>query len=291
MKLVRFGAQGEERPGVWLEPEATGDAPFILDVRAMAYDIEDYNAHFFAHHGLARVAALLREPSLKRVPAAGMRLGPPIAAPGTIMALGKNYADHAREFDSQVPSSPIVFSKAAASLKGPFDPVVLPDGAHCVDGEVELAVVIGRAARRVSESQALEYVAGYAVLNDVTDRTAQRQVSQWFLGKSPDTFCPLGPFLVTRDEVPDPHALRLQARLNGQGLQDGTTADMIFKIPYLIAFLSATITLRPGDILATGTPAGVGSARQPPVYLKPGDRMEYSVEGLGVQRNLVTGPA
>ncbi len=285
MKLVRFGPPGAERPGVWLEQDG---APRILDVRAMAFDIEDYNEHFFATHGLARVASLLREPGRKLLAAQGQRLGPPVAAPGKIMALGKNYADHAREFDSQVPATPIVFSKAVTALNGPCDPVVLPAGAAGVDGEVELAVVIGRTARRVAEAEALACVAGYAVLNDVTDRAVQRAAGQWFRGKSPDTFCPFGPFLVTRDEVPDPQALRLRARLNGQLLQDGTTADMLFKIPFLIAFLSATITLRPGDILATGTPAGVGSARQPPLYLRPGDTLECSVEGLGEQRNPVT---
>jgi 2,4-didehydro-3-deoxy-L-rhamnonate hydrolase len=289
MKLVRFGPVGEERPGVWLEPAQAGGKAMILDVRDMAFDIEDYNEHFFSHFGIARVANLLQEPGRKLVPAEGVRLGPPVARPSKIIALGKNYADHAREFDSQVPTSPILFTKATTALNGPFDPIVLPKGVTQVDGEVELAVVIGQRTHGVAEREALNCVAGYTVLNDVTDREAQRSAGQWFRGKSPDTFCPLGPFLVTGDEVPDPHALKLVGKLNGQTLQNGMTADLIFKIPHLIAFISATITLLPGDIIATGTPAGTGSARTPPVYLKPGDCVECSVDGLGQQKNPVVG--
>ncbi len=288
MKLIRFGEPGSERPGVWLEAGEAGSAPMLLDVRAMAFDIEDYNAHFFSHFGPDRVAALLREPGRKLVPAAGQRLGPPVARPGKIVCLGKNYAAHAREFDSKVPDTPILFSKASTALCGPADPVVLPPGAVSVDGEVELAVVIGRAARRVPEREALACVAGYSILNDVTDRDAQRASGQWFRGKSPDSFCPLGPWLVTPDEIADPHRLRLTASVNDAPLQDGTTADLIFKIPYLIAFISAAITLEPGDILATGTPAGIGSARRPPVFLKPGDRVACAIDRLGRQENRVS---
>jgi 2-keto-4-pentenoate hydratase/2-oxohepta-3-ene-1,7-dioic acid hydratase in catechol pathway len=253
----------------------------------MAFDIEDYNAHFFATHGLDRVRALLREPHLKLVPAAKVRLGPPVARSGKIVCLGKNYAAHAAEFDSEVPTTPIFFSKATTALNGPFDPIVLPHGAQRVDGEAELALVIGRVARRVTEADAFDVIAGYTILDDVTDRDAQRDGKQWFRGKSADTFCPLGPFLVTRDEVPDPHHLHVTQRVNGQTLQDDTTSQMIFKIPHLIAFLSATITLEPGDIIATGTPAGIGSARRPPVLLRAGDVVETAVESLGAQRNPV----
>lgn len=287
MKLIRFGTVGAERPGIWLEGVEPEAAPMLLDVRAMAFDIEDYNEHFFAHFGLERLANLLREPGRKLVPAEGVRLGPPVARPGKIICLGKNYAAHAKEFDAKIPESPILFSKAVSALSGPTDPIILPEGVTQVDGEVELAVVIGRAAHRVTERDAFAYVAGYTVLNDVTDRAAQRAASQWFRGKSPDTFCPLGPFLVTRDEIYDPHRLRLTSTINGRMLQDGNTADLIFNIPFLIAFISATITLRPGDIIATGTPAGIGSARIPPVYLKPGDRIECAVEGIGRQNNPV----
>lgn len=288
MKLVRFGTRGEERPGVWLERSAESARPMILDVRAMAYDIEDYNARFFTRYGLERLAALLREPKRKLVPAEGLRLGPPVARPGKIVCLGKNYAAHAQEFDAKVPAAPILFTKAGTALNGPFDPVVLPKDAAVVDGEVELAVIIGRPTRRAAGATALAAVAGYAVLNDVTDRAAQRGDGQWFRGKSPDTFCPLGPFLVTPDEIADVGRLRLISKINGEVLQDGSTADMIFKIPFIIEFISATITLEPGDIIATGTPAGIGSARKPPIVLKAGDVMETSVAGLGCQVSPVT---
>ena len=287
MKLIRFGTAGKERPGVWIECTEPEAKPMLLDVRAMAFDIEDYNEHFFAHFGLERVANLLQEPGRKLVPAEGVRLGPPVAQPGKIICLGKNYAAHAQEFDAKIPESPILFSKAGSALNGPTDPIILPKDVTRVDGEVELAVVIGKTACRVAERNALEYVAGYTVLNDVTDREAQRAASQWFRGKSPDTFCPMGPFLVTRDEIHDPHRLQLTSSINGQVFQDGTTADLIFNIPFLIAFISATITLQPGDVLATGTPAGIGSAHTPPVYLQSGDRIECAVEGIGRQDNPV----
>ena len=287
MKLIQFGVAGAERPGVWLEPTTPSESPMLLDVRAMAFDIEDYNEHFFGHFGLERVANLLQEPGRKLVPAKGVRLGPPVARPSKIICLGKNYAAHAQEFDAKIPESPILFSKAPTALIGPADPIILPEGVTQVDGEVELAVVIGKTAQRVTERNALNYVAGYTVLNDVTDREAQRAAGQWFRGKSPDTFCPLGPYLVTRDEIPDPHRLRLTSTINDQVLQNGSTADLIFNIPFLIAFISATITLLPGDILATGTPAGIGSARTPPVYLKNGDLVTCTVEGIGQLNNPV----
>jgi 2-keto-4-pentenoate hydratase/2-oxohepta-3-ene-1,7-dioic acid hydratase in catechol pathway len=282
MKLVRFGPPNQERPGVLMENESK-----ILDVRAMAFDIEDFNSHFFTHWGLQRLQALLKEPVLKTVPAAGVRLGPPVDRPGKIVCLGKNYADHALEFDSEIPASPILFSKASSSLAGPFDPILLPRDAKVVDGEVELAVVIGRTAQRVSESDAMQFVAGYTVLNDITDRKAQKEGKQWFRAKSADTFCPLGPCLVTTDEIPNPQNLRLYSKVNGQTLQDSNTSKMIFKIAYLISFISASITLEPGDVIATGTPGGIGSAHKPPILLKPGDVVETSVEGVGAQRGKV----
>ncbi len=279
MKLIRFGPPNQERPGVLIEKDSK-----ILDVRAMAFDIKDFNGHFFTHWGIRRVQALLKEPSLKTVPADGVRLGPPVARPGKIVCLGKNYADHAAEFDAEIPSSPILFSKAPTSLVGPFDPILLPCGANIVDGEVELAVVIGRTARGVQESDALQFVAGYTVLNDVTDREAQKEGRQWFRAKSADTFCPLGPYLVTPDEIRDPQNLRLYSKINGQTLQDNSTSKMIFKIAHLISFISSSITLEAGDILATGTPGGIGSAHKPPVLLRPGDTIEAGIEGLGRQR-------
>lgn len=283
MRLVRFGPRNEERPGVWLEGARDGGRPGILDVRAMAFDIEDYNEHFFRTDGLDRLRALLQEPRLNIVSADGVRLGPPVARPGAIMCMGKNYAEHAKEFGSEAPTSPVVFAKAGSSLQGAFDPIVLSPACQCVDGEAELAVVLGRVARRLTEAEAMDVVAGYTILNDVTDRVAQRAGQQWFYGKSFDTFCPLGPFLVTADEIPDPHALRVFSRLNGTVLQDGNTADMIFRIPAILAHLSAGMTLHPGDIVATGTPSGIGSAHKPPRLLQPGDQLETGVEKLGLQ--------
>ncbi|MFA7159802.1 MAG: fumarylacetoacetate hydrolase family protein [Kiritimatiellia bacterium] len=282
MKLVRFGKANEERPGILFEE--AGHAK-ILDVRAAAFDIEDYNEHFFSHHGLGRLEALLKESRRKTVPTDGVRLGPPIARPGKIICLGKNYADHAKECNSKPPESPILFAKATTAINGPCDRILLPPRHGIVDGEVELAVVIGSRALRVPEKDAMAHVAGYMIFNDVTDRDAQRAGQQWFRGKGADTFCPLGPWLVTADEIPDPHALRLKFLQNGKVLQDGTTKDMIFKIPYIIAFISASMTLLPGDIIATGTPAGIGSVHTPPVVFKPGDKIELEVEGLGRQAN------
>jgi len=279
MKLVRFGPLGAERPGVLLNDHR------ILDARAMAFDIHDFDGPFFEKHGLERLRALLAEGGRKTVPAEGVRLGPPVARPGKIVCLGKNYADHAAEFDAQLPDSPILFSKATTAIIGPTDPIVLPAGAAEVDTEAELALVIGRRARGVSESEAMSHVAGLTILNDVTDRKAQREGKQWFRGKSCDTFCPLGPWLVTLDETGDPHGLRLLSKIRGQVLQNAGAAQMIFKIPYLISFISATITLEAGDIIATGTPGGIGSARKPPVLLQRGDVAEVAIDRLGAQRN------
>lgn len=295
MKLVRFGKFGEERPGVLIEEAGRA---MLLDVQAVAFDIEDYNEHFFSHYGLKRLDNLLKERNRKMIPAEGMRFGAPIARPAKIICLGKNYIAHAREFDAKVPSSPILFSKAATAMIGPNDSVVLPPqcaqispkASHCggqVDGEVELAVVIGKQARKVSEENAFDYVAGYTILNDITDREAQRADQQWFRGKGADTFCPVGPWLVTKDEISDPHNLRLKFVQNGVVLQDDSTANMIFKIPFLISFISATMTLLPGDVISTGTPAGIGSLRNPPVVFHPGDKIELEIQGLGRQSNKV----
>ncbi|MBN1672604.1 MAG: fumarylacetoacetate hydrolase family protein [Kiritimatiellae bacterium] len=287
MKLVRFGERGAEKPGVLLENVPAAGQTSILDVRAMAFDIEDYDEHFFAHHGPARVRNLLTEAKRTLIPADGVRLGPPVARPGKIMCLGKNYAAHAKEFASGVPEVPVVFSKAGTALNGPHDPIVLPREARTVDLEVELALVIGTTARRAGAEQAAGCIAGYMVLNDVTDRDVQRRGQQWFCGKSPDTFCPIGPWLVTPDDVADVNSLRLYSKVNDAVLQEGTTADLIFDIPTIIAYISRATTLLPGDIIATGTPAGVGSARKDPIVLKPGDTIELGVEGLGVQRNSI----
>ncbi|HMO51371.1 MAG TPA: fumarylacetoacetate hydrolase family protein [Kiritimatiellia bacterium] len=285
MKLVRYGEAGHERPGLWVDDPA--GSPRILDVRGMAYDIADYDAFFFSRHGLARVAALARENRRKEIPADAARLGPPVARPGKIICVGKNYADHAREFDAVIPESPVLFSKATTSLHGPFDDVIIEANAEHTDAEVELAVVIGRPTFRVSEDEAPGCIAGYSIVNDITDRKAQREGVQWFRGKSFDTFCPMGPWLITPDELPAPIALTLRSRLNGMPLQEGRTDAMLFGVARLISFISRNISLEPGDVIATGTPAGVGFARQPPTLLKPGDLIECEIEGIGTIANRV----
>jgi 2-keto-4-pentenoate hydratase/2-oxohepta-3-ene-1,7-dioic acid hydratase in catechol pathway len=287
MKLVRFGRPGEERPGVWLDTVPERDGPAILDVRAMAFDIRDYDAHFFGRWGLARLRGLLGEQGRKLVDPEGLRLGAPVARPGKIVCVGSNYAQHAAEFGKEVPRTPVFFCKAGTSLQGPCDPIVLPAGARLVDAEVELALVVGRAIRGISADQALDALAGFCVLNDVTDRETQRAGKQWFRGKGPDTFCPMGPFLVTPDEVGDPQALRLTSSINGEPVQDGNTRDMTFKISELVAALSENITLEPGDVISTGTPSGVGSARSSPRCLETGDMLELTIDGLGRQRSPV----
>jgi 2-keto-4-pentenoate hydratase/2-oxohepta-3-ene-1,7-dioic acid hydratase in catechol pathway len=277
MKLVRFGEKGKERPGVWI-----GDGR-ILDVRALAFHIEDYNEHFFANHGLEQLRLLLNDPGAKYVDAEGMRLGAPIARPSKIICVGANYADHAKEFGHDIPQEPILFSKASTAICGPNDPIVLPEGAEVVDSEAELAVVIGKEASKVRAADALDYVAGYTVLNDVTERVVQKANGQWFRGKGFDTFCPIGPFLVTPDEITDAENLRVWQKLNGEMLQDGNTGDMMFSIPFLIEYISQGMTLLPGDVIATGTPPGIGSAHEPQILMKSGDGVEIGVDGVGAQ--------
>lgn len=281
MKLCRFGEQGKERPGVWM------DDGKILDVRALAFHIEDYNEHFFTHNGFEQLKLLLADPGAKFIDAEGVRLGSPVARPSKIICVGANYADHAKEFGHDIPTEPILFSKATTAINGPFDSIRLPAEAQVVDGEAELAVVIGKTASRVRKEEALEYVAGYTVMNDVTERIVQKSNSQWLRGKGFDTFAPLGPFLVTPDEVPDLGNLKVWQKHNGEPLQDGTTADMMFSIPFLIEYISQGMTLLPGDIISTGTPDGIGSARSPQVLLSSGDVVEVAVEGVGEQRSTV----
>ena len=286
MKLVRYGAPGAERPGIWLDATKTEPAR-ILDVRGMVFDIEDYDARFWLTHGVERLKGLLKEPNLKTFPADGVRLGAPVATPRQIICLGKNYRDHAKEFDAKVPEFPVYFSKSPGALCGPHDPIRLKPGMERVDGEAELAVVIGKRARDVHEGEALSYVAGYAVLNDVTNRDLQKARLQWFFAKSADGFGPMGPWLVTRDEVKRPHALGIRQRVNGEILQESKTSQMIFRIDMVLADLSRVMTLEPGDVISMGTPGGIGSARTPPVVLHDGDVVECEIDGIGTLRNPV----
>lgn len=281
MKLVRFGEKGQERPGVWL-----GDGR-ILDVRALAFHIADYDSHFFEHDGIAQLRSLLEDPGAKYVDAKSVRLGAPVARPSKIVCVGANYAEHAKEFGRPLPKEPILFSKATTAINGPYDPIVLPEGAQVVDSEAELAIVIGRTASRVKAADAMEYIAGYTVLNDVSERIVQNGNGQWFRGKGFDTFCPMGPWLVTPDEVPEIGRTRVWQKLNGQLLQDANTEVMMFKPDFLIEYISQGMTLLPGDIISTGTPSGIGSGRNPKILMNTGDVVEIGVDGVGVLRSEV----
>jgi 2-keto-4-pentenoate hydratase/2-oxohepta-3-ene-1,7-dioic acid hydratase in catechol pathway len=222
------------------------------------------------------------------VPSANLRLLPPIPRPGKIVAVGLNYRDHAMESGAaQPPKLPILFAKFPNSISGPEDPIVIPVGGPQVDWEAELAVVIGQKGKAIPAARAFEYIAGYMPLNDVSAREWQFGDRQWVRGKSPDTFCPIGPHLTTRDDVPDPHSLAICSRVNGRTMQNSNTSKLIFNVPYLVEFISAAITLEPGDIIATGTPEGVGVFRKPPIFLKPGDVVEIEIERLGILRNPV----
>ncbi len=275
MKLFRYGQPGAERAGL-LDAQGT-----LRDVSMLLPDI---GPEQLAPRTLEGLAAL--DPT--RLPAVegAVRLGCPIARIGKIVCVGLNYADHAAEAGLTAPAEPVLFMKATSALSGPTDPVRLPPGAQKVDWEVELGVVIGTRARGVSEQAALQHVAGYVLANDVSERSYQMERGgQWDKGKGCDTFAPLGPWLVTVDEVPDPHAIDLWLEVNGQRMQSGSTRDFIFGVPQVVSYISAFMTLEPGDVILTGTPAGVGLGRKPqPVFLQPGDVMRLGATGLGEQR-------
>jgi 2-keto-4-pentenoate hydratase/2-oxohepta-3-ene-1,7-dioic acid hydratase in catechol pathway len=276
MKLIRFGNPGQEKPGVLADGK-------LLDLSA---HFGDYNEAFFAEDGLNRLQDVIRElgADLPELPA-GVRLGAPVARPSKIVCIGLNYIDHATETNATPPSEPVIFMKASSALVGPYDNVIIPRGSEKTDWEVELAVVIGKKASYVEEAEAMDYVAGYALHNDISERAYQlERGGTWDKGKGCDTFAPIGPWLVTKDEVSDVHNLRLWLTVNGQSMQDGNTSNLIFKIPHLIAYTSQFMTLLPGDIISTGTPAGVGLGMNPQVYLKPGDVMELGIDGLGNSR-------
>lgn len=279
MKLIRFGEPGQEKAGVILND-------VTYDVSAFG---EDYNEQFFQSNGLERLKAFVQqnEGKLPQV-ADDVRLGSPIARPSKIVCIGLNYADHAKETGAAIPQEPIVFFKATSALCGPNDDVIIPRNSEKLDWEVELAVIIGKKASYVSEEEALDYVAGYALHNDYSERAFQlERGGQWVKGKSNDTFAPVGPFLATPDELGDVDNLRLWLTVNGETMQDGTTANLIFKIPFLVSYLSQFMTLLPGDMITTGTPAGVGLGMNPQVYLKEGDVVELGIDGLGSSKQTV----
>lgn len=283
MKLIRFGPAGQERPGVQLPGGGRRDVSGFGS---------DYDEAFFAGDGPARLASWMETGDTHPLPA-DVRLGPPVARPSKIVCIGLNFRDHAAETGAELPKEPVIFFKATTALCGPNDPLVMPRGATKVDWEVELAVVIGKRARYVELADALSHVAGYALHNDYSERSFQlERGGQWSKGKSSDTFAPLGPFLATPDEVADPKALGMWLSVNGVARQKGTTANMVFDVPTLVSYVSQFMTLLPGDVISTGTPAGVGMGIKPePVFLKAGDVVELGIDGLGSSRQEVVPPA
>jgi 2-keto-4-pentenoate hydratase/2-oxohepta-3-ene-1,7-dioic acid hydratase in catechol pathway len=277
MKLVRFGAPGAEKPGI-LDAEG--------NVRDLSQHIPDLSGPNLAPAALAKLAALDLA-SLPKAPA-DARLGAPVAGTHNFIAIGLNYADHAKETGQEIPAEPILFNKASTSICGPYDDVIQPRNSRHLDWECEIAFVIGARARYVEAKDWAQYIAGYCICNDVSERRFQsKRAGQWVKGKSAETFGPIGPWLVTPDELTDPDNLAMSLDVNGVRKQTGSTATMIFKIPDLLAYITEFMVLEPGDIVTTGTPPGVGTARNPKEFLKPGDVMELKIDGLGTQRQKV----
>jgi len=279
MKLIRWGDAGREKTGV-----------IINDIKydTSAFGI-DYNEDFFEKNGLARLAEFVKANAGKlAIIPDSERLGSPIARPSKIICIGLNYADHAKETNAPLPVEPIIFMKSTTALTGPNDAIIIPKNSVKTDWEVELAVVIGKKASYVEEAEALAYVAGYTLHNDVSEREFQiERGGTWDKGKGCDTFAPLGPFLATPDELSELNKLRLWLKVNGETMQDGNTSNFIFTIPFVISYVSQFMTLLPGDVISTGTPAGVGLGFNPPVYLKAGDVVELGIDGLGTSRQEV----
>jgi 2-keto-4-pentenoate hydratase/2-oxohepta-3-ene-1,7-dioic acid hydratase in catechol pathway len=276
MKLLRYGPQGAEKPGL------LDGAGKIRDLSGLVGDI---GGGTLSDEGLER----LRRVDASKLPEVdpSVRLGPCVGGTGKFICIGLNYSDHAAETGATVPPEPIIFMKATSAICGPDDPVIIPRGSQKTDWEVELGFVIGKRAKYVSEADALDHVAGYCLVNDVSERAFQTErQGQWSKGKSGDHFGPTGPWLVTRDEVADPQKLPMWLKVNGETRQDGSTATMVFGVKHLVAYLSQFMSLNPGDIVSTGTPPGVGMGMKPPTYLKAGDVIELGIEGLGAQRQV-----
>ena len=276
MKLIRHGDLSKEKTGVVID-----DIPY--DASSFG---EDYDEHFFETGGLNRLQLFIKtnKNSLTKL-GSNVRLGSPIARPSKIVCIGLNYEDHARETNAAPPSEPVVFLKSTTALCGPNDPIIIPRNSVKTDWEVELAIVMEKKASYVSEDEAMNCVAGYCLHNDVSEREFQLERSgTWDKGKGCDTFAPLGPWLVTKDEIEDVNNLKLWLKVNGEIMQNGNTQNFIFKIPFLISYISSFMTLLPGDIISTGTPAGVGFGMRPPQYLKKGDIVELGIDGLGTGR-------
>lgn len=276
MKLIRFGEPGHEKPGLYISGKR-------YDVSAW---VRDYDESFFASGGMQQLSSIEKQ-KLPEV-ADHIRWASPVARPSKIICIGLNYADHAHESNMQLPKEPVIFFKATSSLCGPNDDLIIPKNSTKTDWEVELAVVIGKRATYVSEGRAMDYVAGYCLHNDYSEREFQlERGGQWVKGKSCDTFAPLGPWLATKDEFPDLDDLRLWLTVNGKTMQDGNTRNLCFKVPFLVSYLSQFMSLLPGDVISTGTPAGVGLGQKPePVYIKPGDVIELGIDGLGTSKQV-----
>lgn len=279
MKLIRFGKAGNEKTGIQIEDKFYDTSDFG----------EDYNEKFFEADGLNRLQEFIDEnqSTLPEVPK-DVRLGSPIARPSKIVCIGLNYRDHAEETGAKIPEEPIIFMKSTTAIIGPNDAVIVPKGSVKTDWEVEFCIVINKKASYVKEEDADQYIAGYLLHNDVSEREFQlERGGTWDKGKGCDTFAPLGPFLVTKDEIKDVNDINVWLKLNGKTVQDGSTKNLIFDVPHLISYVSQFMTLLPGDVISTGTPAGVGLGMNPPLFLKPGDVMELGADGLGVQKQTV----
>jgi 2,4-didehydro-3-deoxy-L-rhamnonate hydrolase len=277
MRLLRYGPAGSEKPGM-LDAEGR--------LRDLSGQVPDISSDTLGDPLLERLRSV--DPATLPLVDGDPRIGPCVGRIGKFICVGLNYSDHAAESGMAVPDEPILFMKATSAVSGPNDDVLLPLGSSKVDWEVELGIVIGSTARYVSEEAASSHIAGYCVVNDISERAFQiERGGQWVKGKSADTFGPVGPWLVTRDEVPDPHRLALWLEVDGHRYQNGSTATMVFKVPFLVSYISRFMTLMPGDIIATGTPPGVGMGQRPPVYLRDGNRMRLGVDGLGEQTQRV----
>lgn len=277
MKLLRYGAYGAEKPGI-LANDGT--------IRDLSQVVSDFSGDNLSGGTLAKISQL--DHAALPLVDAGVRIGACVATPVNFLAVGLNYADHAKEAGMPIPAEPILFSKAPNCITGPNDEVIQPKGSTKLDWEVELAFVIGKKAYNVTEEDALSYVAGYTICNDVSERAWQIEgTGQWLKGKCAPTFGPLGPWLVTRDEMTDTYDLAMELKVDGKVMQSGSTKTMIFAVPFLVSYISRFMELQPGDVITTGTPPGVGMGMKPPVYLQPGQKMELTVAGLGTQTQIV----
>ena len=277
MKLIRFGEKNREKPGIQLDDDRRIDVSSFID---------DYDENFFYKIGIKKLRSWLNK-NKEKCPIIdnNIRIGPPISRPSKIVCVGLNYAKHAAESGMKIPDEPVLFFKSSSAITGPYDPIIIPKNSSKTDWEVELAIVIGKRASYVSKKDALNYIAGYVLHNDVSEREFQIERSgQWVKGKSCDSFAPIGPFIATADEIESPNNLNLWLKVNGEEMQNSNTSDFIFNIEEVVSYISQFMTLIPGDIISTGTPFGVGLGLNPPKYLKEGDIVELGIEGLGISK-------